>query len=904
MPTYQSPGVFIEEIAAGARPIQASGTSSTGFVGVLQIPIEYARFTPKASVGAMLVPVLGGDARPLESWSYARAFFQLGWNKKGGSDQLDAADDKMLDRFIPRLLQKFTVDPDRTSGEQIAFEERVSAKLHGALKAKREALDVVEAAFAKARAAVAVKEVAERGAKATAEAEKAAEEPAKAARAAEKALKEADAKLKAAPSDAALKTAADTKKTEAETAAATAATAKAKVATAAADAATAAATAARTTATTATAAAKAAPTDTALAAKATAAEAKATAAEAEALAWKTKGETEAALALPGAEHETLAAQLRVLQAAPGARAVAVQQELAAAEAAKAQAPAPEATVLTELDNRVKILKAFKDNVAKTADEVAAAATATPALPAAEKDALEALAEALKATGEPRNLRLDADKRLFNAVDVPTKPADKTTRAHWGVSLAVASNPTTLIEALTPPAVRAKIAFDADLPLADLPLEQSAYSVKLEAVQTGMTGPATMVTGIDAFHAWRKEFGRKLFLQLALCPAADVKAFAASAEHAAYAWEEISDAGKNAWHDWIRAQTGLRLLEISITGYFANGGAAAYVGVAIDGATQSRAPQSFLEGFFDTVGDVAILVAPGLNSGWQSAILAYAGAGRGDIFAVLDTPRYLLTDPPIGTNVNKADRTLEQDYCHYQLPELEFLKRPVVPALRSSPNDTAMDNCVPRDSTGHGAAYAPWVIATNPIANGLEDAYIVAPPSGFIAGAYGFNDATAGVQKVPANQVLKGITDLVCAVTAMEQNPLNVKGINLVRHRPGGKLIWGGRTTSNDPLWRYVNKRRVFLYIERSIRDAVQWSVFLPNTDITRSDLRSSIAGFLYGQWQRGVLDGAKQGDAFTVQCDTGNNPMDSRREGYLFVDVGIQPPYPAEFVVIRFRSIA
>jgi hypothetical protein len=149
----------------------------------------------------------------------------------------------------------------------------------------------------------------------------------------------------------------------------------------------------------------------------------------------------------------------------------------------------------------------------------------------------------------------------------------------------------------------------------------------------------------------------------------------------------------------------------------------------------------------------------------------------------------------------------------------------------------------------------------------------------------------------------GVADLVTNISDAEQGALNMKGINIIRHRPAaGIRIWGARTTASDPLWTYINVRRLFLFVERSIRDAVQWAVFLPNNDQTRSDLRSTIAAFLYRLYMQGMLEGRTWQEAFSVKCDRDNNPDVDVRAGMLTVDVSMRPVYPAEFIRIRFQQ--
>ena len=292
--------------------------------------------------------------------------------------------------------------------------------------------------------------------------------------------------------------------------------------------------------------------------------------------------------------------------------------------------------------------------------------------------------------------------------------------------------------------------------------------------------------------------------------------------------------------------------------------------------------------------------------WQQAILEYSGPkGRGDLFAVMDTPRYLLTRQPRSMSLDKT-RWVQGD-SPYEVAVLETVSTPESAELRflGYANDELLDRTIPRDDTGHGAAYGPWLIVDNPISTGSHDRYVIAPPSGHVCGVIAGTDLKAGggVHKAPANEQMLGVADLVTEITDREQGPLNTKSVNIIRHRPGGGIrVWGARTVASDANWRYVNVRRLFLFVERSVRDAVNWAVFLPNTDTTRRDLATTIRSFLYSLWSQGMLDGTSHSDAFQVQCDRENNPDVDVRNGLLTVDVTFRPPYPAEFVRIRFRQ--
>jgi phage tail sheath protein FI len=273
--------------------------------------------------------------------------------------------------------------------------------------------------------------------------------------------------------------------------------------------------------------------------------------------------------------------------------------------------------------------------------------------------------------------------------------------------------------------------------------------------------------------------------------------------------------------------------------------------------------------------------------------------------VLETPRFLLTKEPRGAKLDNFRWT--KGASPYEMGVLETTDSPESKELRflGFANDELLDRTIPRDDVGHGAAYGPWLIVDNHLSTGPHDRYVIAPPAGHVAGVIASTDLRAGggVHKAPANEQMLGLAELVTEISDREQAPLNTKSINIIRHRPGaGVRIWGARTVAADANWRYVNVRRLFLFVERSVRDAVGWAVFLPNTATTRRDLATTIRSFLYSLWNQGMLDGASHSDAYNVKCDGENNPDVDVRNGLLTVDVTFRPPYPAEFVRIRFRQ--
>ncbi len=198
---------------------------------------------------------------------------------------------------------------------------------------------------------------------------------------------------------------------------------------------------------------------------------------------------------------------------------------------------------------------------------------------------------------------------------------------------------------------------------------------------------------------------------------------------------------------------------------------------------------------------------------------------------------------------------------------------------------------------YAALYYPWVKIES---NGRT---LAIPPSGHMAGIYARNDNERGVHKAPANEVIRGALEAVLPITKGEQDTLNPIGVNCIRSFTGrGLRVWGARTLSSDPAWRYVNVRRLFNYIEKSIEQGTQWVVFEPNDEDLWARVRRDVGAFLTGVWRDGMLFGRTPEEAFFVKCDAELNPPDVRDRGQLFIDIGIAPVKPAEFVVFRLSQ--
>jgi hypothetical protein len=205
----------------------------------------------------------------------------------------------------------------------------------------------------------------------------------------------------------------------------------------------------------------------------------------------------------------------------------------------------------------------------------------------------------------------------------------------------------------------------------------------------------------------------------------------------------------------------------------------------------------------------------------------------------------------------------------------------------------------RFDSKYAALYFPWLQVVDPLRLGGRLTRAI-PPSGHVAGYCAKSDWEVGVHKAPANGALDWVQDVTLKLGDTPHGILNDDGVNLIRAYPGrGIRIFGARTVSSDPDWRYLNVRRLLMMIEKSLGVACQWAVFEPNDFRTRAKLHLSFTSFLMALWQRGALAGKTPAEAFFVQCNEGNNPPDARARGELLAQIGVAPAKPFEFVVLR-----
>lgn len=257
---------------------------------------------------------------------------------------------------------------------------------------------------------------------------------------------------------------------------------------------------------------------------------------------------------------------------------------------------------------------------------------------------------------------------------------------------------------------------------------------------------------------------------------------------------------------------------------------------------------------DTVKDISILVIPNASNAVAKAAIAYCEK-RKDIFFVMDLPGDL-----------------------------------------SDPASYVSDK-----ASSYAAIYYPWIVADDPISGKP----ITLPPSGAVAGIYAQTDVSRGVHKAPAgigNGYLKSANGIQRVITKAENDILYQKKINVIRKYPEGILVWGTRTLSAEPAWRYVNVRRLFIFLEQSIERGLQWVVFEPNDFSLWKSIKRNVSAFLRVQWEEGKLAGATEDKAFFVRCDDVTNTPDTINAGQVIAEIGVAPSKPAEFVVFRFKQ--
>ncbi|WP_459719774.1 phage tail sheath family protein [Actinophytocola sp. KF-1] len=277
------------------------------------------------------------------------------------------------------------------------------------------------------------------------------------------------------------------------------------------------------------------------------------------------------------------------------------------------------------------------------------------------------------------------------------------------------------------------------------------------------------------------------------------------------------------------------------------------------------------GAFEAVDEITMVLVPDLMSALARGLIDLDGVKAVQLAMIahceLMSDRVAILDPPPGLNSQQV-KEWRTDIAGYD--------------------------------TKYGTLYWPWVNALDPATGTM----VSVPPSGHVAGIWGRSDETRGVHKAPANEVVRGVVSLETVISRGEQEQLNPLGVNCIRAFPGqGIRVWGARTLSSDPEWRYVNVRRLFNFIEESILNGTNWVVFEPNDEYLWASVRRVVGAFLQRIWRSGALVGSSAAEAYYVKCDEENNPPESRDAGNLIIEIGIAPVKPAEFVVFRISQM-
>ena len=266
--------------------------------------------------------------------------------------------------------------------------------------------------------------------------------------------------------------------------------------------------------------------------------------------------------------------------------------------------------------------------------------------------------------------------------------------------------------------------------------------------------------------------------------------------------------------------------------------------------------------FEDIEDISIVAAPGSTFGYESGYRDDAATIIGLLIAHAENMHYRIAVIDSGDGQSIAQ----------------------VRAMRA------------RYDSKYAALYYPWVRILDPVTR--QEIYL--PPCGFISGIYARNDINRAVYKAPANEVINLALGFEQFLNKSQQDILNPENINCLRFFEGrGMLVWGARLISSDPEWKYVNLRRYFAYLERSIDRGTQWAVFEPNGDALWANVRRTIEDFLLNEWQSGALLGDKPEKAFFVKCDRTTMTQNDLDNGRLICLIGIAPLKPAEFVIFR-----
>ena len=364
-----------------------------------------------------------------------------------------------------------------------------------------------------------------------------------------------------------------------------------------------------------------------------------------------------------------------------------------------------------------------------------------------------------------------------------------------------------------------------------------------------------------------------------------------------------------------------LLYYSLQMYFNNGGGPCYivsVGTGFGGITlgTSEPKAGLLGGIAATelVDEPTLLVFPDAVS--LTSTTAYGQVVQAALAQCNKLQdRFTICDVNIDSTTTAVDNfrnAIGIDYLKYGAAYYPFLKTTLNFAVDSSSAITHNKTNDPGGTPNYGTTLAALESSDPSIFRSLQaeinKVYVTLPPSGAIAGVYARVDNDRGVWKAPANVGLKSTAAPRIRVTSEQQEDLNVdptagKSINVIRAFAGkGILVWGARTLAgNDNEWRYVPVRRLFIFVEESVKKATEFVVFEPNDANTWIRVKTMIENFLTGLWREGALAGAKTNEAFYVKVGLGQTmTAQNILEGEMIVEIGMTAVRPTEFIILRF----
>lgn len=344
--------------------------------------------------------------------------------------------------------------------------------------------------------------------------------------------------------------------------------------------------------------------------------------------------------------------------------------------------------------------------------------------------------------------------------------------------------------------------------------------------------------------------------------------------------------RSVWGELIREGSQLVLVRPTQVANYAEATPLASHPTTADGQPANLAPWTGIANAPAAPGEPDLL--PGIPN-----YLGNPGAGPGQrrgIAALSDEDTIsLVAAPGITGSVVQEALITHAELMRYRFAVLDGPKSSDIAAIRTHRGNF---------DSKYAALYYPWVASTNP-ETGAE---LLVPPAGITLGIYARSDGERGVHKAPANELLRGARRLELKISHGEQEVLNPEGINVIRDFSEirrGIRVWGARTISSDPEWRYVSVRRLFNYLEHSIFKSTQWVVFEPNNHALWAAVRRTIETFLEAEWRKGALFGAKANDAFYVKCDESTMAQIDLDQGRLVCEIGVAPTKPAEFVIFR-----